>query len=485
MIRRTFAPRGIALRVLFLIVLFSSVVTLVATLVQLSLDYRRDVNQIDGRLDDIGRSAPASAAAALWNVDAQGLKVQMEGLMRLPDMRLAEVVETTPGVALPLRVSAGSSSPQHLGREFVLWHDEGQPRRQIGVLRVEAGLEGVYERLREKVVVILVSQGIKTFVVSLFTLYIVHRLVTRHLLSISQYFSSYGQSGPVPPLALRRRAPSHPDEFDLLVRSFGQMATKLEAAHAELAGVNAELERDIAERQSREQTLQQALDNLAAVNRELERFAFVASHDLQEPLRSIVSFAQLLHRHYSGQLDARADEYIGFITAGGSRMHELINDLLTYSRLNAPAQPFAPVDLNRVCAVVLDNLAGSIAASNAHIHVGALPVVTGDETQLAQLLQNLLSNAIKFQPPGQEPEIIVDQQDGVLRVADNGIGMETDKADPFEVFRRQHPAHLYPGTGMGLAICRRIVQRHGGTIAIDSAPGRGTIFRISLPLAEL
>ncbi|MCA1908584.1 MAG: hypothetical protein LDL39_09500 [Magnetospirillum sp.] len=483
MIRQTFAPRGIAPRVLILIVLFSSLVTLLATLVQLTLDYRRDVNQIDSRLDDIGRSAPASAAAALWNVDSQGLQVQMDGLMRLPDMRMAEVFETTSGVALPLRVSVGSSSPRHLAREFPLWHEKGQSRRQIGVLRVEAGLEGVYERLQEKVVVILVSQGIKTFVVSLFTLYIVHRLVTRHLVSISHYFSSYGEAGPSRPLALRRRPPSHPDEFDLLVGSFGQMATKLEAAHAELAGVNAELERDIAERQSREQALQQALDNLAAVNRELERFAFVASHDLQEPLRSIVSFAQLLHRHYAGKLDQRADEYIGFITAGGNRMHDLINDLLTYSRLNAPARPFSPVDLNRVCAEVLDNLASSIADSNAHIQVGPLPMVIGDETQLAQLLQNLLSNAIKFQPQGQAPAITVDQQDGVLRVTDNGIGMETTNIDPFEVFRRNHPAHLYPGTGMGLAICKRIVQRHGGTIAMDSALGRGTIFRISLPLA--
>lgn len=478
--------RGIGLRVLVLIVLFSSMVTLVSTGLQLYLDYRHDVGMIDNRLRDIGNSNLDSLAVALWNVDATSLRLQLDGLLRLPDIQFAEVRETATGVAKPLRVKAGAlGDGSSRGRDYPLLREDHGQTRQIGVLRVESSLDGVHDRLREKVMVILASQGIKTFIVSLFTLYIVHRLITRHLVTIAQYFSRYDAHGSAPPLKLNRRQPATPDELDQLTAAFATMATNLEAAYRELSGVNAELERDIAERQARERVLQQTLDNLAAANRELERFAFVASHDLQEPLRSIVSFAQLLSRQYAGQLDQRADEYIGFIVAGGQRMHALINDLLTYTRVDGQLAEFTAFASTDACAQAMENLNDTIKSTGADIRVAALPMVVGDHIQLMQLFQNLLANAIKFQPPGQQPVITVSAcQEGAMwrfTITDNGIGMDLSGPDPFEIFRRQHPAHKYPGTGIGLAICKRIVERHGGTIWIESPAEAGTRFHFTLP----
>lgn len=482
--------RGIGLRVLVLIVLFSSVVTLVSTGLQLYLDYRHDVTMIDNRLRDIGNSNLDSLAVALWNVDEAGLRLHLDGLLRLPDIQFAEVRETATGVANPLRVEAGAPrAGTSREREYPLLRQDHGQIRQIGVLGVKADMASVHDRLREKVMVILASQGVKTFIVSLFTLYIVHRLITRHLVTIAQYFSRYDAHGSAPPLKLSRRQPSTPDELDQLTASFAAMAANLEAAYRELSGVNAELERDIAERQARERELQQTLDNLAAANRELERFAFVASHDLQEPLRSIVSFAQLLSRQYGGQLDQRADEYIAFIVAGGQRMHALINDLLTYTRVDGQLAEFTAFPSAASCAQAMENLTDTIKSSGADIRVAALPVVVGAPIQVMQVFQNLLANAIKFQPPDQQPVVTISasQEGGMWRftIADNGIGIDLSGPDPFEIFRRQHPAHKYPGTGIGLAICKRIVERHGGTIWIESPAEAGTRFHFTLPSADL
>ncbi len=248
--RRPAMARGIGLRVLGLIVLFSSMVTLVSTLVQLGLDYTHDLRQIEGRLDDIGRSSLTSLAVAVWNVDSGGVRVQLEGILRLPDMQRLEVRETTPGVASPLLVVVGASGGQAiLVRDYVLRYDDRGTMREVGSLRAEASLEGVYDRLREKVVVILVAQGLKTFLVSLFTLYIVHRLITRHLVAIAEFFGRYDSHGSAPELRLNRTQPRQPDELDQLVDSFRAMSLGLESAYRELAGANAELEWDIAERQ--------------------------------------------------------------------------------------------------------------------------------------------------------------------------------------------------------------------------------------------
>ncbi len=229
--------------------------------------------------------------------------------------------------------------------------------------------------------------------------------------------------------------------------------------------------------------LAQARD-LRRSNEELEQFAYVASHDLQEPLRSISGYCQLLQRRYTGKLDKNADEFIQFAVEGAQRMQLLINDLLRYSRVGTRGKPFASTDLDKVVADALANLHQAIAEAGADIVCGELPTVAGDAVQLGQLFQNLIGNAIKFR--GEDaPRIRISAEsiDGetVFSVADNGIGIDPRHQERiFQIFQRLHERGKYPGTGIGLAVCKKIVARHGGRIWVESAPGAGATFRFTL-----
>ncbi len=237
---------------------------------------------------------------------------------------------------------------------------------------------------------------------------------------------------------------------------------------------------DVTEKRAHDEEMRRLVAHLTEANTELERFAYVASHDLREPLRTVASFSQLLKRRYHGRLDAEADEFIDLVVGAASRMHALIGDLLTYSRVTGKGSPFAPVQAGDACVLAISNLRESIDEAEATIRVGDLPQVLADEVQLMQLFQNLIGNAIKFRRPGQPPTISVSWADGVFAVADDGIGIGDTTQDIYEIFRRLNSAETYPGTGVGLAICKRIVQRHGGRLWHEPRPGGGTVFRFTL-----
>lgn len=246
---------------------------------------------------------------------------------------------------------------------------------------------------------------------------------------------------------------------------------------ADLKALNESLELKVAER-TRE---------LERSNQELQQFAYVASHDLQEPLRMVSSYVQLLAKRYRGQLDSDADDFIGFAVDGAERMSLLIQDLLAYSRVGTQGKPFVPVELESVLAQAQRNLQAAIGESGATITHEDLPTVLADGTQLTQLLQNLLGNALKFRQRDVRPEIHVsaEPRDGswLLAVRDNGIGLDMAYATRiFTIFQRLHPRDEYPGTGMGLAICSKIVERHGGRLWVESAPGEGATFYFTLPM---
>jgi len=222
-------------------------------------------------------------------------------------------------------------------------------------------------------------------------------------------------------------------------------------------------------------------------NTELEQLAYVASHDMQEPLRMVASYLQLIAQRYRGQLDADADEFIGYAVDGAKRMQALINDLLAYSRVGTKARPFESTDCNEIVGIALDNLSLAIRESGAKVRVGELPTVMGDPSQLLQLFQNLIGNALKFKR-GDPITIDIDAEPAGdawrFSVRDNGIGIEQEYFERiFVLFQRLHGRADYPGTGIGLAICKKIVERHGGVIGVESMVGAGTkfVFTISSP----
>ncbi len=246
---------------------------------------------------------------------------------------------------------------------------------------------------------------------------------------------------------------------------------------AELASV--EVARAQLEGQARE---------LTRSNAELEQFAYVASHDLQEPLRKIASFCQALKTRYEGQLDDRAEQYIDFAVDGAKRMQVLINDLLAFSRVGRSGREQEPVALAGVVTAAEHALADAIERNGARVLAGELPTVRGDRAQLVSLMQNLIGNALKFR--GSEPPVVritAKLGDGrwELSCADNGIGIEPDYAERiFLIFQRLHSRDTYDGSGIGLALCRKIVEYHGGHIWLDSSYANGACFRFTLPVME-
>jgi len=229
---------------------------------------------------------------------------------------------------------------------------------------------------------------------------------------------------------------------------------------------------------------------LSRSNAELEQFAYVASHDLQEPLRKVTSFCQMLERRYAGQLDERADQYIAFAVDGAKRMQDLINDLLAFSRVGRMGREPERVDADDILAAARANLAASIEETGAEIAVaGDLPVVLAERSLLVLVFQNLIGNGIKFhgeQPP--RVHVSVERDDGFWRftVADNGIGIDPEYSERiFVIFQRLHAKEAYAGTGIGLAMCRKVIEHHGGRIWLEpSANGSGSIFRFTLPVPD-
>jgi two-component system, LuxR family, sensor kinase FixL len=260
--------------------------------------------------------------------------------------------------------------------------------------------------------------------------------------------------------------------------------------------------KDITERKRTHDALARKAAELARSNAELEQFAYVASHDLQEPLRKIQAFGDRLKSKLETVNLQEGQDYLERMQSAAARMQRLINDLLTFSRVISKSQPFVPVDLAQVTKEVLGDLEVRIEQTKAHVDLGALPTIEADPTQMRQLLQNLIGNALKFQPPNAKPQIHISAQNvrkafnGVaeggieqelceVTIKDNGIGFDEKYSEKiFAMFQRLHGRNEYEGTGVGLAVCRRITDRHGGTISAKSKPGEGATFVVTLPVAH-
>lgn len=262
-----------------------------------------------------------------------------------------------------------------------------------------------------------------------------------------------------------------PDELGRLAEDFNRMTDQLALSRNML--------------KDKEERLRKYSRELERKNEELQKFARLASHDLQEPLRMVASYTQLLQQKYASQLDAKAAEYVSFAVEGATRMQEMIHDLLEYSRIDTKGEPFIPTDLESVLQNSLASLGPAMEKSGAEITSGDMPTIKADPSQMKTLFENLISNAIKFRSQ-KKPLIQVrarrQEREWLFSVKDNGIGFDPRYARRvFDVFERLHRRGEYPGTGMGLAICKKIVERHGGQIWVESETGKGSTFYFTIP----
>ena len=318
--------------------------------------------------------------------------------------------------------------------------------------------------------------GSIVFFISLVIILIISRTITEPIQQLVRATEEMGRGN----LDIRTKPDSH-DEVGKLGEAFNKMAARLK----KIMVSRDQLKEEIIVRKRTQEALKNTLVDLERSNKDLEQFAYVASHDLQEPLRMVASYTQLIEKRYAEKLDQDGRDFIKFAVSGANRMQTLINDLLSYSRIGTRANPLIPLDAHVPLGQARLNLNKTIGEASAIITNDELPVVMADETQLTQLFQNLIGNAIKFHKDGESPRIHIAAQqktgEWVFSVQDNGIGIEAQYLQRiFVIFQRLHAREDYPGTGIGLAICKRIIERHGGKIWVESQPGRGSTFYFTL-----
>ncbi|WP_233512789.1 sensor histidine kinase [Micromonospora deserti] len=330
------------------------------------------------------------------------------------------------------------------------------------------------QRTSNQLVVLLVIAALVVAVAGAMLVLSLDRVVIRPLTGLADQIREvaegdyqHGITGSGPPELLQLA-----DDVDAMRRKIAADLTEVREARERIEWVNSQL--------------QKQAEELTRSNRDLEQFAYVASHDLQEPLRKVASFCQLLQRRYAGQLDERADQYIAFAVDGAQRMQRLINDLLAFSRIGRLTSGFTEVDLNGVMGDVVGQTEAARQYADAELTWGELPVIRGEEPLLTNLLTNLVSNSIKFRRPDVPPRVHVSARlvgdEWEISCQDNGIGIEPEFADKiFVIFQRLHAKDAYPGTGIGLAIVKKIVEYHGGRVWVDTGTEEGTAIRFTLP----
>jgi signal transduction histidine kinase len=348
-------------------------------------------------------------------------------------------------------------------------------RLQDGIAEFRNSIADQAKRSTRVLTLLLVGAAIVVVVTGAALILLMNRLVMRPIAELASQVrrvsgGEYGHpiAGVGPPELARLAV-----DVDRMRRQIGHDLSEVRDARERVEAANAQLEAQTAE--------------LARSNRDLEQFAYVASHDLQEPLRKVASFCQLLQRRYGGKLDERADQYIAFAVDGAQRMQRLITDLLAFSRIGRTTAGFARVDLDTVMAQVADQVDATRQYTGGQITWADMPTVLGDEPLLATLLANLVGNALKFRRSDEPPKVHVSARrvadEWEITCRDNGIGVEPEFAEKiFVIFQRLHPKEAYPGTGMGLAIAKKIVEYHGGRIWVDPDFAEGTAIRFTVPV---
>ncbi|RKF48615.1 ATP-binding protein [Paraburkholderia fungorum] len=469
---------SLVLRLLVTVLLVNCVVTVLLTGLQLYRDYHRGIEQIESRLADIDRSNRDSIAEALWRLDHAQLQLELNGILRLADIRAAEIREAG-GKAQSAYVSAGQrSGGPVVSRTFPLVYKVQGKERQIGELYVEATLLDLYDELKRTAAMILVTQAASTFLVSLFIVYILSRLVMRHVAAIARTVERYDFRETPRPFTLQRRKPREPDALDRVAAAFNAMSARLYYAYRD--------ERDAAaEREAR---------NLAeAANRAKGEFLANMSHELRTPLNGILGYAQILARDV--MLSERQRERVEAIRRSGEHLLTLIEDTLDFARIEAGKLRVEICDVRLAGFVDVIREIISVKAEQkrlgfvCEITADAPAGVRADERRLRQVVLNLLANAVKFTDSGCVGLHISKSASNHVRfeVRDTGIGIGPDQLNAiFEPFEQLGAADRRAGgAGLGLAISRQFVGAMGGQIEVESRLGQGSIFWFELPAADV
>lgn len=485
--------RGLAFRLLGLVLSFSLTLSLVTTSALVYRDYLRELRDIEDRLQEIETSRLNSLAGSLWHMDTAQIRLELEGILKLPDMQALEVREVFNTSSKPVVVSVGNrAGKDELARVYpIVYGDRGQPR-VVGHLYVEATLEGVYRRLRETALITLANQVGSIFLMSLFILYVVWRLVTRHLVTIAAFLRHYDVHAPAPTLRLARRSPREPDELDDMVAAFNSLCVGLEAAYQDLTRSNLALERDIEDRKAAEAQVvrlnreletrvRQRTAELEGANRELSTFSYSVSHDLRAPLRRIEGFCRILTEEYGVVLDQRGMHCLDRIRSGTRDMAEMIDSFLKLSRATTGELRVEPIDLSAMAAEIVTELSERHADHPVSAVVQPDLEIMGDRRLMSAVIANLLENSWKFTRGRGDPTVVFGacEMDGrqVFFVQDNGFGFDMTFVDRlFAPFNRLPNAEGVDGIGIGLATVQRVIARHGGKVWAEGRPGQGATF---------
>jgi signal transduction histidine kinase len=461
-------PGGIGWRLLVRVLFFSLLITLLLTLMQLYLDYRREVQAIDLRMSEIDTSYRQSLGEGLWRLDARQLQLQVGGILHLPDISYVALREVTDRAA-PLVVTAGSRQANApIRREFKIFYDIRGTDRLLGILLVDATFDRIYRRLFDTAVKILVGQGIQTFIVSFFILLIVHRLITRHLTEIATSLRRYDLHGPQTRLRLERSPPRQADELDSLVAAFNDMFARLKNADDHL--------RD-SERQ------------LAHANRvaTVGQLSASIAHEVNQPITGAIMNAHAALRSLSAEpprIDV-ARAAIERILRDGNRAGDVIERVRALIK-KAPARRDV-IDVNEAVVEIVRLAQGEVVKRRASVQTklaGDLPHIAGDRVQLQQVILNLIINAAEAMsavPEGSRHLTITSgRADGgevLVAVQDSGPGIDPSHLDRiFSAFYTTKAS----GLGMGLSISRSIIEAHGGRLWATSGP-QGALFQLTLP----
>jgi signal transduction histidine kinase len=464
------------------------------------LTLRQEIKQ---DLSTLGHLIGANSTAALVFSDPRGAEETLSALRAKENIVAAAIYNKEAKVfAVYVRDPPSKdfappppSSPQfRFERDRLILFDkvalEGET---IGTVYLQSDLKGMYARLKRDMVIVLMM-----ILLAVLVAFVLSTFLQKVISSPIERLAATARRVSVERDYRIRVEPHGKDELGLLIDGFNEMLMQIQERDASLRKARDELEervqertqelrKEIQERARAEERLKRTVEELERSNRELEQFAYVASHDLQEPLRKIIAFGDRLKKAGQARLDELSQDYLERMQSAASRMKQLIEDILALSRVTTRGRPFEEVSLDAVVREVLTDLETHIDQTGGKVEVGRLPTVKGDGFQMRQLFQNLISNALKFSRREEPPVIRIHSRppkDGFVEITveDNGIGFDEKYLDRiFKPFQRLHTQHEFPGTGMGLAICEKIVLRHGGRISASSRPGRGAKFMIALP----